>query len=133
MITSQKYTSICSNGQEQEAQELILGPCRSTKVRLLSFNRIHLRIVTGHNTLCRHLHLMGLTDSPLYRKCGAEDETSANILFRCETLASLRHSYLGSFFLEPGDTMCISLGAIWGFSKAADSLEWLLGHKEPVI
>jgi len=61
---------------------------------------------------------MGLSDSPLCRRCGAEDETSAYILCECETLASLRHAYLGSFFLEPEDIKSISLGAIWNFSKA---------------
>jgi len=29
------------------------------------------------------------------------EETSAHILCECEALASLRHAYLGSFFLEP--------------------------------
>jgi hypothetical protein len=33
---------------------------------------------------------MGLIDSPLCRKCGAEDETSAHILCRCEALAFIR-------------------------------------------
>ena len=46
---------------------------------------------------------MGLSDSPLYRRCAAEEETSAHILCECEALASLRHAYLGSFFLEPED------------------------------
>jgi hypothetical protein len=107
---------------QRQAQELISGPCRGTKVRLLYLNRIQSRVVTGlltgHNILHRHLHLMGLMDSPPCRKCGVEDETSAHILCRCEALASLRHSYLGSFFLEPGD-MSISLEAIWSFSKAS--------------
>jgi hypothetical protein len=106
-----------------QAQELILGPCRGTKVKLLSFNRTQLRVVTGlltgHNTLRRHLHLMRLMDSPLCRKCGAEDETSAHILCRCEALASLTHLYLGAFFLEPEDIKSMSLGATWSFSKAA--------------
>ena len=55
-----------------------------------------------HNTLRRHLHLMGLSDSPLCRRCGAQDETLAHILCECEALASLRHVYLGSF-LEQED------------------------------
>ena len=59
---------------------------------------------------------MGLSDSPLGRRCGAEDETSAHILCECEALSSLRHVYLGSF-LEPEDINSISLGAIWNFSK----------------
>jgi predicted amidophosphoribosyltransferase len=65
---------------------------------------------------------MGLRDSPLCRKCGAKDETSAHILCRCEALAFSRHVYLGSFFLEPEDIKRITLGAIWRFSKAAGLL-----------
>jgi hypothetical protein len=60
-------------------------------------------LLTGHNTLRRHLNLMGLSDSPLCRRCGEKDETSAHILCKCEALASLRHVYMGSFFLEPED------------------------------
>jgi hypothetical protein len=91
------------------------------KTMFLSFNRTQSRAVTGlltgHNTLRRHLHLLGLLDSPLCRRCGAEEETMANILCDCEALASLRHMYLSSFFLEPEDIKSISLGAIWNFSK----------------
>jgi hypothetical protein len=75
--------------------------------------------VVGHNTLHRHLHLMGLTDSPLCRKCGAEEETFAHTLCLCEALTSTRHVYLGSFFLEPEDIKSQNLGAIWRFSKVA--------------
>jgi hypothetical protein len=51
------------------------------------------------------------------RRYGTEDETSAHIFCECEALASLRHVYLGSFFLEPEDIKTESLGAIWSFSK----------------
>ena len=61
---------------------------------------------------------MGLSDCPLCRKCGAEDETSAHILYEYEALASLRDVYLGSFFLEPKYINNISLGTVWNFSKA---------------
>jgi len=74
-------------------------------------------LLTGHNTLRRHLHLLGLLDSPLCRRCGAEEEISAHILCGCEALASLRHTYLGSYLLEPEDIMSISLGAIWNLVK----------------
>jgi hypothetical protein len=73
-------------------------------------------LLTGHNTLRRHLHLVRLSGSPLCRRCGAEDKTSAHILCECETLALHRRVYLGSF-LEPEDMKSISLGAIWNFSK----------------
>jgi len=60
---------------------------------------------------------MGLTNSPLCRRCGAADETLAHILCECEALASLRHIYLGSFFLDPEDIKSLSLGAIWNSGK----------------
>ena len=98
-----------------------MGLSLGAKARFLSFNRTYSRAVTGllagHNTLRRHLHLMALSDSPLYSRCGAEDETSAHILCECEALASLRHVYLGSFFLDPENIESVILGAIWKFSK----------------
>jgi hypothetical protein len=90
---------------QRQAQKLISGPSPSAKTRLLSFNRPQSRdvtgLLTGHNSLKRHLYLMGLIESPLYTRCGAEEETSAQVLCECEALASLRYAYLGTFFLEP--------------------------------
>ena len=74
-------------------------------------------LLTGHNTLRRYLHLLGLLDSPLRRRCGVREETSAHILCECEDVATLRHAYLGSFFLEPEDIKSLGLGAIWNFIK----------------
>jgi hypothetical protein len=75
---------------QRQARELIFGPCRGTRIRFITFSRIQSWVVTGlltgHKTVRRHLHLMRLADSPLCRKCGAEDETSVHILCWCETL-----------------------------------------------
>jgi hypothetical protein len=110
----------------RQARELIFGPCPGTRIKLLSFNRNRSRVVTGllagHNTLRRHLYLLGLLDSPMCRKCGVKEETSAHILCECEALAALRHRYLESF-LEPEDVKSISLGAMWGFSRVT-GLPW---------
>jgi hypothetical protein len=96
----------------RQARELILGLCPDSRIKLLSFNRNQSRVVTGlltgHNTLRRHICLLGLLDSPLCRKCGVKKETSAHILCECEVLAALSNRYLGSFFLEPEDVKCIS-------------------------
>jgi hypothetical protein len=75
---------------------------------------------------------MGLSNSPLCRRCGSENETSAHILCECEALASLRHVYLGSVFLEPEDIKSIRLGAIWNFSKVTGFPLIDMGHKGPV-
>ena len=106
---------------QTQAQELISGPSPTAKTKLLSFNKTQSRVVTslltGHNILRRHLHLRGPTNSPLCRRCEAEDETSAHILCEHEALVSLRHVYLGSFFLDPVDIKNLSLGTIWNLSK----------------
>jgi len=77
---------------------------------------------------------MGLSDSQLCGRCGAEDETSAHILFECEALASLKQVYLGSFFLDPEDIKHLSLETIWNFSKGT-GIPWtdirLCGTKGP--
>jgi ribonuclease HI len=111
---------------QRQARELISGPRPGYKAKFLSFNRTQTRVVTGlltgHNTLRRHLHLLKLVDSPLCRRCGVKEETSAHILCECEALASLRHTYLGSFFLEPEDIRHISLGAVCGYGRATGLL-----------
>jgi len=37
--------------------------------------------------------------------------------YECQALASLRHVYLGSFFLDPEDIKSLSLGATWNFCE----------------
>jgi len=65
---------------------------------------------------------MGLSDNPICRKCGTEEETSVYVLCACEALASLRCSYLGSFFLEPENIRKLNIGAIWKFAKESGVL-----------
>jgi hypothetical protein len=101
------------------------GPDLATRARLLSFNRTQSRVVigllTGHNTLKRHLYVMGLSNNPICWKCGIEEETSVHVLCACEAVASLRHSYLGSF-LDPEDIRKLNIGAIWKFAKGTGLL-----------
>jgi len=73
--------------------------------------------LTKHNTLRRHLLLLGLTIILLCRRCGVEEETSTHIPCECETLASLRPTYLGSLFLDPEAIKSLSLGVTWNFSQ----------------
>jgi hypothetical protein len=122
---------------QRQARELISGPSLGTKAKFLTFNwtqsRVMTGLLTGHNTLRRHLHLLGLLDSPLCRRCGVRQETSAHILCECEALAYLRHVYMSSFFLEPEDIKSLGLGVIWNFSKVTRLPRFDVGHKGPVI
>jgi hypothetical protein len=65
---------------------------------------------------------MGLGDNPICMKCGTDEETSAHILCKCEALASLRYTHLGSFFLDPEDIRELRIGAIWSFGKGTGLL-----------
>jgi hypothetical protein len=79
-------------------------------------------ILTGHNTLRRHLHIMRQCNDTMCRKCGTEEETSVHILCECEALASLRHAYLGSLFLDPEDIRETGMGTIWNSAKGTELL-----------
>jgi hypothetical protein len=76
----------------------------------MSFNRTQSRdvigLLTGHNTLRRHLHILGLMDSPLCRKCGVEEETSAHILLNVR-LWPLSDMCIWAPFLELEDIQSI--------------------------
>jgi len=59
----------------------------------------------------------------MFRKCGTEEEDSVHILCECEALASLRHAYLGSLFLDPEDIRELGMGDIWNFPKGIGLLK----------
>jgi len=67
-----------------------------------------------------------LSNNPIYRNCGTEEETSVHILCVCvcvcEVLASLRYTYLGFFFLDLEDTRVLGMGANWNFAKGTGLL-----------
>jgi len=52
---------------------------------------------------------MGLGNNPICMKCDTGEET-VHILCDCEALASLRHIYLGSFFLDSKDIKKLVVG-----------------------
>jgi hypothetical protein len=86
------------------------------------YNRVVIGLLTGQNTLRRHLHIMGLCNDLMCRKCDTEEETSVHILCECEALASIRHAYLGSFSLDSEDIRELGMGAILNFVKGTGLL-----------
>jgi hypothetical protein len=114
------------NGRNVKLTTQLSGPDLATRARLLSFNKTQSRVVicliTGHNTLRRHISVMWLSNKLNCRKCGTEEETSVRVLCACEALASLKHSYLGSLFLDPEDIRKLNIGAIWNFAKGTGLL-----------
>jgi hypothetical protein len=98
-----------------------LGPCRADETRLLSFNRIQSRVVTGLltgcNTLKNHLYIVGLIANSLRRRWGAEEEISAHVLCESEALAIFRHTTQIPFFLYSEDVRSLRLRAFLDFIK----------------
>jgi hypothetical protein len=132
---------------QRQARELTSGPDLATRAQLLSFNRTLPRVVigllTGHNTLrkCTNTHTHtyiyiynGLSNNPICRKCGIQEETSVHILCECEALASLIHTWVPSFW-----TLGIVGNYIEGPSgtlpkeKGFSNLVQNMGHKGPVL
>jgi hypothetical protein len=116
-------TSIVYGGQglgvtQREGRRLISGLSLGAKAMFLSCNTTQSRAVTGlltgHNTLKRHLHLLGLS----VHCVGVEQRMKPRpIMFVSVKLWFHSDVYLNSC-LEPEDTKTISLGAIWNFPKA---------------
>jgi len=50
------------------------------------------------------------------------DPEVIKIICLSEAIASLRHTYLGSFFLDPEDIRKLSRRAIWNFAKGTGLL-----------
>ena len=108
---------------KRQAREFISGPSLGTRAKFMTLSRIQSRAVTGlltgHNTLRRHLYLLGLLDSPLCRWCEPGEETSAHVMCECEALASRRHAYLSTFFWSQGILRILT----WGPSVTAARLQ----------
>ena len=99
--------SLVISGLSPTAKTRLLNcPCSRTKFTVV------IGLLAGHNTLRKHFYLKELTNSPLCRRCGAEDETSAHNLCECVASDSLRHAYFGSFLLDPEDVKSLSLRLI---------------------
>ena len=76
----------------------------------------------------QHLYVMGLSNNSICRKSGTEEETSVHVLCACEAVASLRHSYLGSFFLNPEDIRKLNKGPSGNFLKEQGSSNLVIKH-----
>ena len=57
------------------------------------------QIITGHNTLNRHLAIMGIEESSICQKCGLEPETTEHLVKYCPAFADKRKDKLGEYFL----------------------------------
>jgi hypothetical protein len=63
--------------------------------------RILVGLLTGHNSLLRHLNMIGVVPNGLCPSCHRAEETSQHFLCDCPTFSSTRKSVYGDFMLIP--------------------------------
>ncbi|XP_048484155.1 uncharacterized protein LOC105391530 [Plutella xylostella] len=106
---------------QHHARALIVGYSQKFTRRVLELTRNQIRVLTrtlsGHCRLNRHLHKMGLSDTPICRFCNEEDETPMHILCECEAIIHKRNRILGGYKLAPIDVRSLPPGKIIRFIK----------------
>ena len=58
------------------------------------------QIITGHNQLQRHLHIMFQDEPPGCPRCNLEPETSEHVIKNCPAYKDIRRRVLGEYFLQ---------------------------------
>ena len=77
--------------------------------------RIRTQFVTGHATLKRHLHLMGMVESPNC-ECG-EPQEAVHLLTNCSEYRDERMKAFGHFELQPREIREYGLARLLQFAK----------------
>ena len=87
----------------EQSRLYLLKPLTCITREILKLSKKHARLVvgvlTGHCTLNKHLHRMGLATSTSCDKCGKE-ETAFHFVCECFFYARLRHQVFGYSFLS---------------------------------
>ncbi|KAJ8915461.1 hypothetical protein NQ315_003224 [Exocentrus adspersus] len=90
----------------RQAHNFLYGPDRSKTAWLLNLGRKALNqmvgILTGHCRLRRHLHLMGIEESPLCPECGEGEDTPIHLLGHCIAFGRLRYKVFGAAEMQGG-------------------------------
>ena len=78
---------------------LLPVPNKKLFSNLLALNRAGIRMVTRmltlHNGLNDHMHMIGRRLSPLCSRCGESRETPSHLFENCVTLAAIKYSIIG--------------------------------------
>jgi ribonuclease HI len=85
--------------------------------------RLMVAIFTGHCTLNRHMHLLGIADSAGCPKCGSrEEDTPDHFMGRCPVFAMKRLGVFGMVTLDPGEWRTFKVERILRYVKETKRL-----------
>ena len=79
--------------------------------------RLLVGLLTGHNTLNRHLALLRRMDDPLCPLCKEEEDTSLHLLGYCCAIIKKRCEFFGRYFLGPSDLTQEQWSTLLRFAK----------------
>jgi ribonuclease HI len=103
----------------RHSKSLIKGASKKKTIKLLLSGRKKIkdatRVLTGHCGMNKHLHTLGLVESPICRFCDEEDETPIHCLCYCERLVARRIRHFGEPFVEPEMLVNVSSEEILDF------------------
>ena len=74
-------------------------------------------VLTGHNTLNRHLSVMRIQQESECLACNEADETSLHYLGCCPAWGAQRYKHLGAYYLEPKDLRAQHLDSLVSFIR----------------
>ena len=105
----------------RQTKELIKLPNPNVSRILLKYSRETVRsavqILTGHNTLNKHLFIMGRSEVSTCRFCETADETSLHFLGRCDRFITARLDTFERHQLTPEDIRNATLPSILSYIK----------------
>ena len=105
----------------RQARELVDRPRSGFTKELLNLPKktvsMLVGLLTGHNTLNRHLTVIGIQQESKCTFCGEAAETSLHFLGRCPAWGSQRFKYMGAHYLEPQDIRVQTLSSLVSFAK----------------
>jgi len=100
---NRQWHNIKSCHQTKQFMQVVNIRLRQYAVRLSRKDlRLLVGLLTGHNTLNRHLTLLRRTDDPLCPLCGEEEDTSLHLSGNCCAIAEKLCEFFGRYFLGPG-------------------------------
>jgi len=107
----------------QQTKMFVESPKNNPSNYLLSLSRKTLRsllqIITGHNTLNKHMFVMGLNSSPTCTKCEEGSETSLHFVGSCPFYSINRLETLGAHLLSQEELKSIPLPALLKFIESS--------------
>jgi ribonuclease HI len=118
-----EHTRLWESVQGCRQAKLVLDKPKASTAKVMSNlsrkdARLACGLVTGHWHVNEHLFRMGLSQTPICRGCGVDNESIFHIVANCPALNRLRQTHMGQAFLTENDCRDVPLRDMLRFAKA---------------